>query len=58
MCVCVCLCVCVQTGPKGVLTDYYRKMEEDKRMEILAEEKRREMIIQHSATVQSHVSCG
>ncbi len=41
-----------------MLTDYYRKMEEDKRMEILAAEKRRKMIIEHSATVQSHVSCG
>lgn len=43
-----------QTGPKGVLTDYYRKMEEDKQLEVLAEEKRRMLILQHSATVTTH----
>lgn len=42
-----------QTGPKGVLTDYYRKLEEDQRRDILAEEKRKEMILKHSATVKS-----
>lgn len=43
-----------QTGPKGVLTDYYRKMEEDKQAEILATEKRKQLIKQHSATVTAH----
>lgn len=43
-----------QTGPKGVLTDYYRKMDEDKQLKVLAEEKRRRMILQHSATVSTH----
>ena len=36
--------------------DYYRKMEEDKRLEMLAEERRKQLILQHSATVQTHVS--
>lgn len=43
-----------QTGPKGVLTDYFRKMEEDKQREVLGEKKRKELILQHSATVTTH----
>jgi hypothetical protein len=42
-----------QTGPKGVLTDFYRTQQETQRMAVLEEKKRRELIQKHSATVQS-----
>ncbi len=47
-----------QTGPKGVLTDYYRTQQSERRKEILAKNKRQEIIEKHSATVMSHVSVG
>lgn len=43
-----------QTGPKGVLTDYYRTQEAERRKQILAQQKRKEIIEKHTATVQSH----
>ncbi|XP_064399914.1 phosducin-like protein [Halichondria panicea] len=43
-----------QTGPKGVLTDYYRTQQSERRKEILAKNKRQEIIEKHSATVMSH----
>jgi hypothetical protein len=42
-----------QTGPKGVLTDFYRTQQDTKRKEVLEEKRRRELIQKHAATVQS-----
>lgn len=42
-----------QTGPKGVLTDYYRNQQDTKRKVVLEEKRRRELIQKHAATVQS-----
>ena len=44
-----------QTGPKGVLTDFYRNQQDTQRKAVLEEKKRRELIQKHSATVQSKV---
>lgn len=44
-----------QTGPKGVLTDFYRTQEEDQRKKVLEEKKRRELIEEHIATIKSTV---
>lgn len=43
-----------QTGPKGVLTDYYRTQQNQRRQALLEEKKRRELIAKHTATVKSH----
>ncbi|KAL5515158.1 hypothetical protein EMCRGX_G000286 [Ephydatia muelleri] len=43
-----------QTGPKGVLTDYYRSQEEEKRRRLVEKEKRQEMIQRHSATARTY----
>lgn len=42
-----------QTGPKGVLTDFYRTQQDRKRKVVLEEKRRRELIEKHTATVQS-----
>lgn len=41
-----------QTGPKGVLTDYYRAQQEKKRLDFLEKSRRDEIIKQHIATVK------
>lgn len=43
-----------QTGPKGVLTDYYRTQQNQRRRALLEEKKRRELIAKHTATVKSY----
>ena len=45
----------LQTGPKGVLTDYYRTQQNQRRQALLEEKKRRELIAKHTATVKSYV---
>jgi hypothetical protein len=42
-----------QTGPKGVLTDFYRTQQDSRRKAVLEEKRRRELIQKHSATVKS-----
>lgn len=48
----------MKTGPKGVLTDYYRSQEEEKRRRLVEKEKRQEMIQRHSATARTYVRRG
>ena len=48
----------LQTGPKGVLTDYYRTQQNQRRQALLEEKKRRELIAKHTATVKSYVRRG
>ena len=47
-----------QTGPKGVLTDFYRNQQEEQRKKVLEEKKRKELIEKHTAAIKSsaHVS--
>lgn len=42
-----------QTGPKGVLTDFYRTQQDVKRKTVLEEKRRKELIEKHTATVKS-----
>ena len=44
-----------QTGPKGVLTDYYRSQEEELRKRIVEKEKKQTLIQKHSATAKTYV---
>lgn len=45
-----------QTGPKGVLTDFYRNQREQKQRQILEEQQRRKLIAKHTATVQGNAA--
>ena len=42
-----------QTGPKGVLTDFYRNQQEEERKKVLEEKKRKELIEKHTAAIKS-----
>ena len=42
-----------QTGPKGVLTDFYRTQQEEQRKKVLEEKRRKELIEKHTAAVKS-----